>query len=67
MTVVDDGIGIDNVADVTPGLGTSIVNALARHLHASVDAAAGVPGTIVTITSPIAMTNQAVQEVEVAV
>ena len=67
MTVVDDGIGIDNVADVTPGLGTSIVNALARHLDASVDAAAGVPGTIVTITSPIAMTNQALQEVEVAV
>ena len=50
LCVRDDGVGmhIDPAAEAT-GLGTSIVQALARQLHASVDVAAAHPGTTVSI------------------
>lgn len=52
LTVADDGLGLpgDN-AQTKPGLGTGIVNALAAQLSATVEMAAGNPGTIASITS----------------
>ncbi|WP_426167870.1 sensor histidine kinase [Sandarakinorhabdus sp. DWP1-3-1] len=50
LTVTDDGIGMDGEADTSPGLGTSIVTALARHLNAEIAVSDGAPGTIVTVT-----------------
>jgi two-component sensor histidine kinase len=50
LTVRDDGIGMDGEADKTPGLGTSIVTALARHLDAEITVSDAKPGTIVTVS-----------------
>ena len=50
LAVADDGVGMPKDADSqTPGLGTSIVEALAKQLNARVQLAGGHPGTTVSI------------------
>jgi len=50
LAVNDDGVGMPaNPADAKPGLGTSIVQALAKQLGAEITLAAGNPGTKVSI------------------
>ncbi|MDZ4321756.1 MAG: sensor histidine kinase [Phenylobacterium sp.] len=50
LSVADDGVGMPkDPASATPGLGTSIVEALARQLKARVQVTAGHPGTTVSI------------------
>ncbi len=50
LSVNDDGVGMPRAgATSTPGLGTSIVEALARQLHARVKVADRNPGTAVSI------------------
>jgi len=50
LGVKDDGVGMPpDSASATPGLGTSIVEALARQLHARVQVADASPGTAVSI------------------
>lgn len=50
LCVRDDGVGMPMAAPVRTGLGTSIVAALARQLHASVEITPEHPGTQVSIT-----------------
>lgn len=51
LSVSDDGIGTaDSLSSAKPGLGTSIVQALAHQLNATVETAAAGPGTTVSIT-----------------
>jgi two-component sensor histidine kinase len=50
LVVADDGVGIHKDPSVAkPGLGTSIVQALATQLGATVEVAAADPGTVVSI------------------
>ena len=50
LSVDDDGVGMPKDAEsAKPGLGTSIVEALAKQLDASVEVAAAKPGTVVTV------------------
>ena len=50
LSVRDDGVGMPkDPANVTPGLGTSIVEALAQQLHAAVKVDSGKGGTTVSI------------------
>ncbi|MDQ3124751.1 MAG: sensor histidine kinase [Pseudomonadota bacterium] len=50
LSVADDGVGMPKDAgSATPGLGTSIVEALARQLNAHVQVVGGHPGTTVSI------------------
>lgn len=50
LSVSDDGVGTpETLADAKPGLGTSIVEALANQLHAVVKTEGGHPGTTVSI------------------
>lgn len=49
LTVDDDGNGMTAEADATPGLGTGIVEALARQLGATVKVTDQGPGTKVTV------------------
>lgn len=50
LSVSDDGVGTpQSLADATPGLGTSIVEALANQLDATVETAGAHPGTTVSI------------------
>ncbi|THD63705.1 sensor histidine kinase, partial [Phenylobacterium sp.] len=50
LSVTDNGVGMpQDPADARPGLGTSIVEALARQLDAVVQVAAAHPGTAVTV------------------
>jgi two-component sensor histidine kinase len=50
LTVRDNGVGMASGSlPAKPGLGTSIVAALAKQLHANVSVTAGDPGTIVSI------------------
>jgi two-component system, sensor histidine kinase PdtaS len=50
LAVNDDGVGMHSeTVSTTPGLGTSIVEALARTLHARVQVADAKPGTAVSI------------------
>jgi len=50
LAVKDDGVGMPtDVANTPPGLGTSIVEALTRQLHARVQVADAHPGTSVSI------------------
>lgn len=52
LTVSDNGCGIDkDHFDAKSGLGTGIVNALARQLAATVDVTDNNPGTLVTVSS----------------
>ncbi len=51
LAVTDDGVGMPKDAEsATPGLGTSIVEALANQLKARVKVVGGHPGTTVSIT-----------------
>jgi two-component sensor histidine kinase len=51
LSVSDDGVGVaDDPKSSKPGLGTSIVQALARQLHADVAIVNTEPGTAVTVT-----------------
>jgi len=51
LSVSDDGIGTpETLATTKPGLGTSIVEALANQLEAIVETKGGHPGTRVSIT-----------------
>lgn len=53
LTVSDNGVGIAASAQPTaPGLGTGIVDALARHLGATVQTTDAGPGTKVSIVNP---------------
>ena len=51
LVVGDDGVGMPpDAADAKPGLGTSIVEALARQLHARVRVTAEIPsGTKISV------------------
>jgi two-component sensor histidine kinase len=50
LSVTDDGVGFSpNPESTKPGLGTSLVEALAKQLHARVDVAHTHPGTTVSI------------------
>lgn len=50
LSVSDDGVGTpETMADAKPGLGTSIVEALANQLDATVETEGGHPGTKVSI------------------
>ena len=49
MSVNDNGVGMPKDTDVRPGLGTSIVEALAKQLNARVQVASASPGTAVSI------------------
>lgn len=50
LTVKDDGVGMPaDPALIRTGLGTSIVQALARQLQATVDAEPAMPGTVISI------------------
>lgn len=68
LAVADDGVGMPkDAASQTPGLGTSIVEALANQLQARVQVAGGHPGTTVSlIHSQISAVN-ADAKVKVAV
>ena len=59
LAVDDDGVGMpSDAASATPGLGTSIVEALARQLKAQVQVTSGHPGTTVRIVhAPPAVTD----------
>lgn len=51
LTVSDDGVGIaGDPSSRPPGLGTSIIQALARQLHADIAIAGAGPGTSITVT-----------------
>lgn len=51
LSVNDDGVGMPtNRADIQPGLGTSIVQALAKQLSATLHVEPGHPGTHVALT-----------------
>ena len=51
LSVSDDGVGTpEKMAAAKPGLGTSIVEALANQLHATVSSKGGYPGTTVSIS-----------------
>ena len=53
LSVTDDGVGMSTSRGGSPvGLGTSLVEALARQLQAEVHIAAANPGTIVSISRP---------------
>jgi two-component sensor histidine kinase len=49
LSVNDNGIGMPPESEAKPGLGTSIVEALARQLNARVQVASASPGTAVSI------------------
>ncbi|SKB67723.1 Two-component sensor histidine kinase, contains HisKA and HATPase domains [Sphingopyxis flava] len=54
LSVSDDGVGTpQSLADAKPGLGTSIVEALANQLKATVDTAGAHPGTTVSIVHTV--------------
>ncbi|MDP3745946.1 MAG: sensor histidine kinase [Phenylobacterium sp.] len=56
LSVSDDGVGMPT--DIRPGLGTSIVQALAKQMGAAVEVAPAHPGTHVAITrTQIALVN----------
>ncbi|MDB5432221.1 MAG: signal transduction histidine kinase [Caulobacter sp.] len=65
LSVGDDGVGMATGADkAEAGLGTSIVEALARQLHARVDVADRKPGTTVSVIhTRIAAVGDAAEEV----
>lgn len=50
LHVADDGVGMTYDPDAKPGLGTSIIEALAKQLQATVETADVVPGTKVSIS-----------------
>lgn len=52
MSVTDNGVGMPRAAGGRTGLGTSIVEALAKQLDAAIDISSAAPGTCVAITHP---------------
>ena len=62
LSIADNGIGKphDGAADATSGLGTSIVQALAKDLDASVDFASDRHGTTLSIKHEATPTARAV-------
>jgi two-component sensor histidine kinase len=54
LSVSDDGVGMPTASKVVAGLGTSIVEALARQLQARVEIAGAHPGTTVSIHGHVA-------------
>jgi two-component sensor histidine kinase len=51
LSVSDNGIGTpETMSEAAPGLGTSIVEALANQLEATVETEGGYPGTTVSVT-----------------
>lgn len=54
LSVSDDGVGMPTNTEAKSGLGTSIVQALAKQLHARVDIARATPGTVVSIVHILA-------------
>jgi two-component sensor histidine kinase len=51
LSVSDNGVGMPiSPKQTTPGLGTSLIEALARQLQAGVQVADGHPGTVVSVT-----------------
>ncbi len=52
LSIADNGVGkpLDGAVDVKPGLGTSIVHALAKELDAHVDVVSGLGGTTISIS-----------------
>jgi len=60
LTVKDDGVGMPaDPALIRTGLGTSIVQALARQLQARIDIAAAAPGTVISVEhSQIVLVNE---------
>jgi two-component sensor histidine kinase len=50
LTVTDNGAGMPPEAASKPGLGTSIVSALADKLDATIAVTSANPGTCVTVT-----------------
>ncbi len=54
LCVADDGVGLPaDAASLKPGLGTSLVEALAKQLDAKVATASAMPGTSVSVRGPI--------------
>jgi len=49
LSVIDNGVGMSTKESIKPGLGTSIVQALAMQLHASIEVADAKPGTAVYV------------------
>ena len=62
LSVSDDGVGMPlDAASAKPGLGTSIVEALAKQLEATIEVADAKPGTAVAIRhaqAPVASANE---------
>jgi len=58
LTVADDGVGMHGSLNAS-GLGTSIVNALARHLHADIVITDAKPGALVSVISRVAIDTPA--------
>src|SRR3546814_14253878 len=57
LSVSDNGVGTpESLADARPGLGTSIVEALANQLEATVETEGGYPGTTVSVTHSAVLT-----------
>ncbi len=67
LTVADDGVGMPaNRADAKAGLGTTIVSALAKQLHATVHVEPGQAGTSITVNqTKLRLVDGAVQAPEV--
>ena len=65
LSVIDNGVGMASGENATPGLGTSIVSALAKHLMAKVVVTPGEPGTNVAIVHPVSAPDTDPDEVAV--
>ena len=67
LTVEDDGVGMPgNMADAKAGLGTSIVNALAKQLEATVQVQSDESGTSITVDqAKLKLANRPAQASEV--
>jgi two-component sensor histidine kinase len=57
LSVADDGVGILTGAPAKPGMGTSIVQALARQLEGEIVTNDASPGTLVTVAREDAMNS----------
>ncbi|MCI4591472.1 ATP-binding protein [Sphingobium sp. BYY-5] len=67
LSISDDGVGTPkSLADAKPGLGTSIVEALANQMDATVETQGGHPGTIVSIVHTAATDTGGVDRRKVA-
>jgi two-component sensor histidine kinase len=64
LTVEDDGVGMPgNMDETKAGLGTSIVNALAKQLGADIDVKSDASGTLVTVDQTIQKSPDGKKEV----